>query len=139
MQTLFFANFMWNQCATVVKMAQYSAAKRGKQILRQSLPLVSVTVENQWMEDIIRLEGQNQNISSPVTTLGILVMKLFTVLMGTPSVSCWMFVTMSSICKREDREGRCECCSSCNSHVSARFTFFFRFQQQQPPSSTQLL
>lgn len=126
MQTLFFANFMWNQCATVVKMAQYSATKRGKQMLRQSLPLVSVTVENQWMEDIIRLEGQNQNISSPVTTLGILVMKLLTVLMGTPSVSCWMFVTMSSICERKGgREGRCHCCSSCNSHIKACFTFFF--------------
>ena len=34
----------------------------------------------------------------PVTTLGILVMKLFTVLMGTPSVSSWMLVMMSSIC-----------------------------------------
>lgn len=117
--------------------------QRGKQILRQSLPLLSVTVENQWMEDIICLEGQNQNISSPVTTLGILVMKLLTVLMGTPSVSCWMFVTMSSICKRKDgREGRCHCCSSCNSHIRARFTFFFSFFfrfQQQPPSSTQLL
>lgn len=36
----------------------------------------------------------------PVTTLGILVMKLFTVLMGTPSVSSWMRVTISSICRR---------------------------------------
>ena len=35
----------------------------------------------------------------PVTTLGILVMKLLTVLMGTPSVSSWIRVTMSSICR----------------------------------------
>ncbi len=35
----------------------------------------------------------------PVTTLGILVMKLLTVLMGTPSVSSWMRVMISSICK----------------------------------------
>lgn len=33
----------------------------------------------------------------PVTTLWILVMKLLTVLMGTPSVSSWIRVTMSSI------------------------------------------
>lgn len=41
----------------------------------------------------------------PVTTLGILVMKLFTVLMGTPSLSSWMRVTISSICRRgQDRK-----------------------------------
>lgn len=39
----------------------------------------------------------------PVTTLGIFVMKLFTVLMGTPSVSSWMRVTMSSICRRRSQ------------------------------------
>lgn len=39
----------------------------------------------------------------PVTTLGILVMKLFTVLMGTPSVSSWIRVTMSSICRKSQR------------------------------------
>lgn len=43
-------------------------------------------------------------INSPVTTLGILVMKLLTVLMGTPSVSCWMLVTMSSICRGRTAE-----------------------------------
>lgn len=42
--------------------------------------------------------------SSPVTTLGILVMKLLTVLMGTPSVSSWIRVKMSSIYKKEDQK-----------------------------------
>lgn len=40
----------------------------------------------------------------PVTTLGIFVMKLFAVLMGTPAVSSWMRVTMSSICRRSQRK-----------------------------------
>lgn len=44
--------------------------------------------------------------SLPVTTLGILVMKLLTVLMGTPSVSSWMRVTMSSICAEADNRER---------------------------------
>lgn len=42
--------------------------------------------------------------SIPVTTLGILDRKLLTVLTGTPSVSSWRRVTMSSIYrKREER------------------------------------
>lgn len=52
----------------------------------------------------------------PVTTLGILVMKLFTVLMGTPSVSSWIRVTMSSICRKSQRT------HSSNRHGSWRHT-----------------
>lgn len=50
----------------------------------------------------------------PVTTLGILVMKLFTVLMGRPSVSSWIRVTMSSICRKSQRT------HSSNRHGSRR-------------------
>lgn len=78
------------------------------------------------------------NTKLPVTTLGIFVMKLFTVLMGTPSVSCWMLVTMSSICRRKTAEGsekmqkektnlsnRKDCYVSFNVHNRACWTFWY--------------
>lgn len=87
----------------------------------------------------------NRNL--PVTTLGILVMKLLTVLMGTPSVSCWMLVTMSSICRGRTAEGsekvkkktqskRRDCNLSFSAHNRARWTFliFLRCPSQHPPA-----
>lgn len=77
------------------------------------------------------------NINLPVTTLGILVMKLLTVLIGTPSVSCWMLVTISSICRgrtaersevmqqKQTQSNRKNCYLSFNAHNIACWTFWY--------------